>query len=287
MSVRIIQERLESYQSESWQAEEMAVKEIYQEVALAALSRTGFFKWAAFQGGTALRVLYGLDRFSEDLDFLLKKPDSKFELKNYIKTLVDEFRIYGIPVSTQDRSKGGDTIQKLFLKQESSGMVLALRHHPREGRPQKIKIKIEVDTNPPAGSRSDVKYLDFPFPFGVTVQDLPSLFAGKSHALLTREYTKGRDWYDFLWYVARKTPINFTFLSRACEQVGPWQGRTLNLTKKWYLAELAKKIESTDWIDARNDVHRFLKPHELETLKLWGRDLFLDRLAKMETYLSE
>ena len=287
MSVKIIQERLDRRQYASWQEEEFAAKEIYQEVVLAALSRTDFFKQAAFQGGTALRILYSLDRFSEDLDFLLKKPDPDFQMKRYLKTLVEEFSIYGIPVSIQEKSRAGVTVQKLFLKQESAGMLLVLRHRPRDRRAGLIRIKVEVDTNPPEGSHVETKYLDFPFPFGVTIQDLPSLFAGKSHALLCREYTKGRDWYDFLWYVARETPINFPLLSHACEQNGPWQGQRLSIARQWYLTEMEEKIKSTDWDEAKNDVARFLKSHELQTLELWSAGFFLDRLNKIDSYLNE
>lgn len=287
MSVKIIQERLDREQYASSQEEEFAVREIYQEVALAALSRTDFFKQAGFQGGTALRILYSLDRFSEDLDFLLKKPDPDFQMSRLLKTLTEEFSLYGIPISIQEKSKEGNAVQKLFLKQESSGMLLILRHKPQGGQRKLIRIKIEVDTNPPAGGSFETKYLDFPFPFAVTVQDLPSLFAGKSHALLCRAYTKGRDWYDFLWYVAREAPINFDFLSQACQQNGPWENQKISMNKQWFLSEMEKKIKSTDWNAAKNDVARFLSPHELVTLELWTPLFFLDRLEKVNTYLKE
>ncbi|MBI3540985.1 MAG: nucleotidyl transferase AbiEii/AbiGii toxin family protein [Deltaproteobacteria bacterium] len=286
MAVKIIQERLDQSGVTSWQEEELIVKQIYQEVALAALSRTDFFKKAVFQGGTALRILHSLERFSEDLDFILKKPDTGFSLQAYLGSLQEEFRAYGIPIVIQDKSKLNETVQKLFLKQESAGMMLVLKHHPRDRRPEKIRVKIEVDTRPPAGSIHETKYLDFPFAFGVTVQDLPSLFAGKSHALLCRGYTKGRDWYDFLWYVARRISVNFDFLSHACHQTGPWQGKDPSINKQWYLNEMKKKVNGIDWKEAREDVQRFLRPHELPTLDLWGREFFLDRLQKMDSYLS-
>ena len=281
MSVKIIQERLDRQKYGSSQEEEFAAREIYQEVALAALSRTDFFKHAGFQGGTALRILYSLDRFSEDLDFMLKKPDPTFQMSRLHKTLIEEFSLYGIPVSVQEKSKEGNAVQKLFLKQESSGMLLTLRHKPQGGQRKLIRIKIEVDTNPPVGGSFETKYLDFPFPFAVTVQDLPSLFAGKSHALLCRAYTKGRDWYDFLWYVARQTPINFDFLTHACEQNGPWENQKISINKEWFLTEMEKKIKSTDWNVAKNDVARFLAPHELAPLELWSAPFFLDRLEKI------
>ena len=286
MSVKIIQERLESYHPFSWQEEELGLKEIFQEVALSALGRTDFFKKAVFQGGTALRILYSLERFSEDLDFVLKNPDLRFDPVPYLKPLVEDFQTYGIPIEVQDRARVQDPVKKIFLKQDSEGMLLTLRYQPRSGRSKKVRIKLEIDTNPPLGNRCETRYLDFPAPVAISVQDLPSLFAGKNHALLCREYTKGRDWYDFLWYVARKTPINFEFLGNACHQQGPWQGQEIEYNKEWYLQALEAKIRSLNWEEAKNDVSRFLKPRDLATLDLWGANFFLDRVQKMRGYLS-
>ena len=285
MSVKIIQERLESYNITNWQEEERALKEITQEIALASLSRTDFFKHVQFQGGTALRVLYSLDRFSEDLDFLLQKSNPQFQLSAYLKTLEEEFQTYGMPFEAEDRSKTGEAVQKAFLKEDSTGMLLTLQHRPRAGKSRKIKIKLEIDTNPPHGSMCEIKYLDFPYASAVIVQDLPSLFAGKSHALLCREYVKGRDWYDFLWYVSRKIKINFNFLKNACQQQGPWKEKEMTVNKTWYLNEMKKRIKNIDWAEVKSDVVRFLKPHEQETLKLWSENFFLDRLQKIEEYL--
>ena len=131
----------------------------------------------------------------------------------------------------------------------------------------------------------EIKYLDFPYASAVIVQDLPSLFAGKSHALLCREYVKGRDWYDFLWYVSRKIKINFDFLKNACQQQGPWKEKEMTVNKTWYLNEMKKRIKNIDWAEVKSDVIRFLKPREQETLKLWSEDFFLDRLQKIGEYL--
>lgn len=285
MSVKIIQERLDSYRPTNQQEEEFALKEILQEIALAALARTDFFKYAAFQGGTALRILYSLDRFSEDLDFIASKSHADFEWAGYLKNLETEFRAYGVEIETEDRSKADDTVKKAFLKDRSFGKVLVLKHWGRSGRLASVRIKFEIDTNPPSESRSEIRYLDFPFAAAVAVQDLPSLFAGKNHALLCREYTKGRDWYDFLWYVARKAPINFGFLSNACDQQGPWKGRKIRIDKEWFLNELTMKVKNLNWDDAKKDVARFLRPQALVSLELWNRDFFLDRLRKIEDYL--
>ena len=285
MRLKIIQERLDQYKVTSWQEEEKALKEIFQELALAGFARTDFFKKSIFQGGTALRILYTSERFSEDLDFVLKKPNKKFQLSAYLKILEAEFETYGIAMEAEDRSKVADVVQKAFLKETSLGGSLILKHFPQSGPPKKIRIKLEIDTNPPKGSQFETKYLDFPFPFAVTVQDPPSLFASKSHALLCREYVKGRDWYDFLWYVSRKTPLNFNLLTHACHQQGPWANVKIKADKKWFLEKMEEKIKGLDWKAAKKDVARFLKPNDLIILKLWGEDFFIDRLKKLGEYL--
>lgn len=285
MSVKILQERLEGYHCQSEQDEENALKEILQEVALSSLARTDFFKHAAFQGGTCLRILYSLDRFSEDLDFILQKTNPGFRWEPYFKNLDEEFQAYGVQITVRSASEVEESVQKMFLKDDSLRKILILKHQSRNRRPATLRIKFELDINPPAGGRSEIKYADFPFPFAVTVQDPPTLFAGKSHALLCREYTKGRDWYDFLWYVSRKIQPNYEFLAKACEQQGPWKGQALSVNRDWFLAEVETKIKTMDWNEAKNEVRRFLKPRESQTLELWNEHFFMDRVWKLATYL--
>jgi len=285
MSVKIIQEKLEEYHCESEQEETHAIKEIMQEIALSAFARTDFFKYAAFQGGTALRILYHLQRFSEDLDFILQKSDPRFRWQDYLQNLEKEFSAYGISIRVEDRTKADEMVKKGFLKEDSIGKVLVFKHRPKNRQAALIRIKFELDTNPPSGSHYETKYLDFPSPFAVTAQDVSSLFAGKSHALLCREYTKGRDWHDFLWYVGRKTTPNYEFLSNACDQVGPWKGQKLKINKAWFLKELKKKVHSIHWEEVRQDVARFLRPRDLQTLTVWSEAFFLDRVEKMKEYL--
>jgi hypothetical protein len=135
--------------------------------------------------------------------------------------------------------------------------------------------------NPPSGTSFETKYLDFPFPSAVCVFDLPSLFAGKIHALLCREYLKGRDWYDFIWYTARKTPVNYGLLSSALAQLGPWQGQRVRTDRDWCVRHLRTKIDAMDWKQAREDVRRFVKPNELPSLDLWSRKFFLAQCEKL------
>jgi hypothetical protein len=127
----------------------------------------------------------------------------------------------------------------------------------------------------------EIKYVDFPFISSVTLQDKPSLFAGKLHALLCREYVKGRDWYDFLWYTSQDIGINYDFLSSALRQQGPWKNKDIRVDLKWCLEHLEKKVSSVDWAEAREDVRRFVKVTEQPSLELWSRELFLSQVRKI------
>lgn len=281
MSVKLIQDRLDSYHCRSNVEEEHAIREITQEVVLAALGRTEFFKHALFQGGTCLRIFYGLNRFSEDLDFILKEPDRDFQLQPHLQAVSDELKAYGYDVEIADRSKAGVAVRKAFLKDDSLGKVLQLRYVDKSGPARKIRVKFEVDTNPPSGSGMEIKYVDFPFVSSVTVQDKPSLFAGKLHALLCREYVKGRDWYDFLWYTSQNVGINYAFLSSALSQQGPWQHRDIQIDWQWCFTHLEDRVKSVDWAAAREDVRRFVKASEFPSLELWSPELFLSQLQKI------
>jgi len=281
MSVQMIQDRLNSYRCQSTIEEEQALREITQEIALAALGRTDFFQKAAFQGGTCLRIFHGMNRFSEDLDFALQAPDASFGLKPYLDTLGKELAAYGYGLEMDDRSKAEQAVRMAFIKDDSLGNVLRLNYKPAAGPLRKLRIKLEVDTNPPAGASFETKYLDFPFPSAVCAFDLPSLFAGKIHAILCREYLKGRDWYDFIWYTARKTSVNYGLLSSALAQLGPWQGGEVHADRDWCVRQLRSRIEAMDWKQARGDVRRFVKPNELPSLDLWSREFFLAQCEKL------
>jgi len=140
---------------------------------------------------------------------------------------------------------------------------------------------VRLQTLPPPGSGAELKYLDFPFVSAVAVQDMPSLFAGKLHALLCRKFVKGRDWYDFIWYTSRHAPINEAFLASALHQMGPWQGQDIAADTAWVKAELEKKIISVDWHKATADVRSFVRASEQPSLDLWSRELFLHQLGKI------
>lgn len=269
MSAKIIQERLDSYDAGSFQEEEMAHREITQEVALHALYNTDFYKLATFHGGTCLRVFYSLNRFSEDLDFALMSPDPGFSFNRYQDHLKGEFEAFGYDIEIIERKDLKGAVKSIFLKEDSIGKFLELHHQKLDGRPKSIKIKLEIDTNPPRGAEVENKYHDFPLNFAATTHKLSSLFAGKIQALLSRTYTKGRDWYDFLWYAGRKPEINFDYINNGLNQTGPWAGQDIHTDKTWIVDRLNNKISEIDWEEAKNDVRRFLKPYLL----------FLDKLS--------
>lgn len=280
MSMKMIQERLDRYAAKSQQEEENALKEITQELALNSLYNAGFFKKAAFQGGTCLRILHGLNRFSEDLDFALIEPAKTFELGPHLTAMNEELSAFGYDVKIESRTSAENAVKNAFLKDDSLGRLLNVRYKKTDGPARAIKIKIEIDTNPPLGANIETQFHDFPINFAVTTHDLPSLFAGKSHALLVREYVKGRDWFDFLWYVARKVRPNYDFLANALDQAGPWKGKAPQVDEAWYRKELSRKIASIDWKKASADVERFLRPSDVRTLELWSQAFFQATLDK-------
>lgn len=281
MSTDIINDRLKVYSIDTKQAELNAIKEISQEIALAGLARAGFFKHALFQGGTCLRIIHGLERFSEDLDFILNKPDQTFKWEPYLTAIKTEFEAFGLSLSVIDRTKASDTVKKAFLKEGSFGKVLNLHYERTSSDTQTINIKLEIDTNPPTGSAPETHALDYPYPFPIITQDLPSLFAGKCHALLCRSYIKGRDWFDFIWYIQQKIQPNYVLLKNALEQCGPYQDESINLSPEWLISELGKKIKSLNWQSVANDVKKFLPNNLAHTADAWDKNLFLALLKSI------
>lgn len=281
MSLQIIQKKLNEYNARSTEEEENAIKEITQEIALLALSRANFFKEAIFHGGTCLRILHGLNRFSEDLDFALTKPNTKFNFNQTLTQLTEEFRIYGYDLEIQDRSKADLVVKKAFLKDGSLGKQLNLSYPFLSGGQRKIRIKLEVDTNPPPNGTSQLSYHNFPLPFPVATYDLPSLFSGKLHALLCREYVKGRDWYDLLWYMRFNVQPNLSFLHSALIQSGNWVDKEALISNSWVKTNLEHKINSLDWGKAKEDILRFVKTEEIDSISHWGPELFLGVVSKL------
>ncbi len=280
----ILASRLRDFAPADALEQENLLAEFLQHYVLASLSRSRFFGEAGFHGGTCLRILYGLNRFSEDLDFLLKEPHPKFEWAPHLKRIQKDCKAEGILFEAQDKSKASQAVKKAFLKTDSIGQIFTLElPHFRHGA-RKIRIKLEIDTNPPAGSDYETRYITFPLTAPVTTQTLESGFALKSHALLCREYTKGRDWYDFLWYVSRRTVPAYPLLGSALDQQGPWAGEGIEVTPGWYVEILRERIAEVDWEVARKDVIRFAAARERDSIALWSRELLLDQLRRFTEY---
>ncbi|MFT5220777.1 MAG: putative nucleotidyltransferase component of viral defense system [Planctomycetota bacterium] len=279
--IELIQQRLDSYKASNPVEEEQAIKEIIQEIALYALWRAGFFEVAAFQGGTSLRILHQLPRFSEDLDFMLKQADPEFSWDGYLKQLLAVFEEYGLMPEVLPKGRTEQHIKRAIIKDNSVVNQLNLSFYQGR-RDQKFKIKLEIDIEPPTESGYAYSYLDFPTDYEVCHQDLASNFALKIHALLCRKFLKGRDWYDFNWYVRQSVSPNLGHLKNAMAQSGPWQGENdLVVDMAWLKAVLQEKIKSIDWRVAANDVERFMKPAEQKSLSLWSARFFSDRLSKL------
>ena len=274
----VIQDKLESYKCETKEDEENAIKEITQEVALYGLQESGFFEKATVHGGTCLRIIHGLDRFSEDLDFVLKKPNSDFDLTPYIEKTIKMMNVYGYQIEISGGDKADSNVRSRFLKDDSIKKLLNFENSLDLRR--KIQIKVEVDINPSKGAIDEANYLDFPTEFMISTHDMPSLLAGKCHALLCRNYIKGRDWYDYLWYISKGTKLNLEMFQAAINQLGPWKGLNTKITAEWLGKELEKKIKSHDWNEVKKDVERFLKPDKKLTLNLWSEDFFLKKTKK-------
>ena len=274
-----IQKQLESYQFKTAQEELNALTEITQEIILYGLAQSNFFQKALFHGGTCLRIIHGMERFSEDLDFSLKAPEPDFDLMFYLEKTIDTIRAYGYEWEIVGSQSVDRNVKSRFLKDGSLKKLISFKHDL--GLRKKIKLKIEIDINPPANAKYAAGYVDFPVDFVLSTHDLPTLFAGKCHALLCRPYTKGRDWYDYLWYLKKGIVLNVDFLESSLKQWGPWKGKNIRVTENWINENIGKKIQSMDWKHAVQDVSRFLHSHEKEGLKIWCKDFFLNKTGKL------
>lgn len=282
-----IEQMLDRYQCRSLEDYRSAVREIFQEIALLGLWRSKFFEHAAFYGGTCLRIFYGLDRFSEDIDFSLFKPNREFDLKKYHAALKSEFHSFGFEVSVEPRIKPATAaIQSAFIKAGTYQNMIAIEvpQNIRRvlHRNEVLKIKMEIDVDPPGSFSTEAKVLYQPIPFTVPVFSSPDLFAGKMHALLCRGWknrVKGRDWYDFVWYVGRGVRLNTRHLFERMVQSGHWQASE-PLTSSALMDLLEKKIKMTDFNIAKEDVSPFLK--DPAAIALWSKDFFIGLLPRLQ-----
>ncbi|MBI2522035.1 MAG: nucleotidyl transferase AbiEii/AbiGii toxin family protein [Bdellovibrio sp.] len=283
-----IKEMLSPYQCKTPEQYKNALKEIVQEIALLGLSRQDFFDKAAFYGGTALRIAHKLDRFSEDLDFTLLTPNPNFDLNSYLKGIEDEFVTYGLRLKAEKQIKNIETpVESAFLKANTLELLLSIEgiNNASSGthKNELLKIKLEIDTDPPNPSgETESTFLMLPIPFSFRILTLPSLFAGKLHAVLCRQYksgrVKGRDFYDFLWYMKKGVKPDLLYLEAKMQQSGHLsQGERLDTTK---LKELLNaKFETLNWGQAKRDVTPFI--NDTFALNLWSTDFFKQLAAKL------
>lgn len=272
MKNEIYDNMLIAYDMSTDQQKRNAIFEVNQQVILAGLYNGGFFDVAAFYGGTCLRIFHGLQRFSEDMNFSLLTLDEKFDFTKYFQPIIDEFAIVGRDVEIKKKEKKSfGKVESAFLKDNTEVYDISFQTD------KSIKIKIEVDTQPPLNFRTEQKLLLQPHSFMTRCFTLPDLFAGKMHALIYRSWknrVKGRDWYDFEWYVRHNIPLGFTHLAE----------RTLQfnnevIERDMFKVQLKEKLATANMNQVKNDVLPFVKnPKELD---IWSNNYFVQLVDMM------
>jgi len=270
----VFDQMMSRYEIKSENDRRNAIHEVIQEIALAGLYRSGFFEKAAFYGGTCLRIFHSMPRFSEDMDFSLVAKVDSFNLKDYFPAIVAEFKALGrnVVITRKGKSISGN-VESAFLKDDTEIYDLTFQTE------RTIKVKIEVDTDPPLEFLTEQKLLLQPFSFMTRCFVLPDMFAGKMHALLFRNWksrVKGRDWYDFEWYVRNQVPLDFNHL-----QVRIRQFNGINMSKEDFIDKLKTRLASTEIEMVKRDVTPFIK--DKKELDIWSDDYFL-QLADMMKY---
>lgn len=267
----IYSQMLSTYEQTTELQKRNAIFEVNQQVILAGLYNGGFFDVAAFYGGTCLRIFHGLQRFSEDMDFSLLAPNDNFDFTKYFQPIIDEFAIVGreVEIKKKDKKSFGK-VESAFLKDNTDVYDITFQTE------KSVKIKIEVDTMPPLNFNTEQKLLLLPESFMVRCFTLPDLFAGKMHALVYRAWKnrlKGRDWYDFEWYIRHNIPLDFTHLNERILQLN-----REHISKDLFLDKLKKRLSTADINQVKADVLPFVRnPKELD---IWSNDYFI-QLAGM------
>ena len=280
----MIKEWIDTYHPANKDQASQALREIMQEIALAGLERSGFFEKAAFYGGTALRIFYGLNRYSEDLDFSLLQPDEHFSLDKHLVSIQTEFESLGMHVTVKEKEKTlKNNIGSAFLKADTLWKELVLENViSQNGLDQKpnIKIKLEVDTNPPQGFETEERLLLNPFSFYVKCFTAQDLFAGKMHALLFRKWktnVKGRDWYDMEWYIKKGMHLHLSHFVQRARNSGDWQKDTISQNE--FMQLLDHKINTVSMVRVKADIIRFIPNPSV--LDIWSPAYFHDLVRQL------
>ncbi len=282
----VIEQMITKYEIKNINDEINALKEIIQEIILAGLSRGGFFNEAAFYGGTALRIFYNLDRFSEDLDFALIVPNKNFDLNKYFNYIERELKAYGLNLEINYKEKKIDSnITSAFVKGDTLELILKFfpneENHVYNHILKNIKIKFNVDINPPSGASYEDKYKLLPSPHQVKLYDKESLFAGKIHAILCRNWskrTKGRDLYDYVFFIANNISINIELIKNkliASNYIDIDSKFDIDVLKEL----LIKKFNEIDYKEAKEDIMPFVK--NVDSLDVWNKDFFISITKKL------
>ncbi|NDY74177.1 nucleotidyl transferase AbiEii/AbiGii toxin family protein [Desulfobacter hydrogenophilus] len=279
-----IEQMLDRYELLTVHDHENALKEIIQEIVLLGLWRSKFYEKAVFYGGSALRILHKLERFSENLDFSLIQPENTLDIKKHFGAVKSELELWGFEVSTEEKSKKNESnIDSAFIKANTLIHLLKINSNLKTHKNAVMKIKLEIDQEPAIGFTSDIKYHLRPIPFTIKTMTLPSLFAGKMHALLCRTVRtniKGRDWYDLIWFVKNNIPCELYYLKNKMVQTGHFDLSEV-LDKKKVVELLSEKIKQIDFTLAKRDVEPFLKnSRQKDELNLWSDAFFNDYLIQ-------
>ena len=267
----IFNQMLSAYDQTTEQQKRNAIFEVNQQIILAGLYNGGFFNEAAFYGGTCLRIFHGLQRFSEDMDFSLLAPNEDFDFTKYFQSIIDQFALVdrNVEIKKKDKKNFGK-VESAFLKDNTDVYDITFQTE------KSIKIKIEVDTQPPMSFHTEQKLLLLPESFMTRCFTLPCLYAGKMHALVYRAWknrVKGRDWYDFEWYVRHNVPLNFTHIHERALQFN-----NEDITKESFLEKLNEHLATTDINQVKADLLPFIRnPKEMA---IWSNDYFM-QLAQM------
>lgn len=288
----IIQQMINKYNPKTIEDKKHAIKEVLQEVVLAGLSKTDFFTHAAFYGGTALRIFYGMDRFSEDLDFSLLVADDTFDISEYFKPISDAVNSLGLNFEVLKKEKTVNAnIDSAFIKGNTKETRITIYSSSSDSRliihNEKIIIKFEVDVNPPLYAHTEIKFRLLPFPYQVRVYDASSLFAGKIHAVIARSWKnriKGRDLYDFVYYLSLETKVNLKHLEFRLKQTKTID-ENIRLTRDLLIDILEQRFDQIDYDTVKSDVRPFIK--DQSSLDLWSREFFISITKQIKVDLED